>query len=1102
MRVDSCVRFPLAALSIAAFLASPGALHAQVAISEVLASNRAINFDEDGDSSDWVELENLGAEAVNLEGYAISDDSSDPRRWVFPAVTIDPGERILVWCSGKDSFVPSVESITADDSPVQLEPTILTEEADYHYIYGDVEAADLAFPAGWTELDFDDAAWDVGKPGFGFGDDDDRTVLPEDIGAVLLRTRVEIEDPAALPPLFLETFVDDGFLCYVNGQLVVVANVEIDEEEPHFGTLARRSREARDPWRFDFAPAREHFRPGTNLIAFALFNARTSSGDLSLRPTIGTAPPSLHTNFEIARAGETVILTNPNEETVDVVAMDEQVQDRSYGRPVGGDGQFYYLLEPTPLAPNETVWSDTPIPQEPQFSPPGGKFDEREVIIEIDAGFPFAAEIRFTTDGSRPRATSQRYEEPVRLTSSRVIRAQAFHEGAAVSRVATHSYFLRATRFDHPIMSIAMQPGDFSNVHNNSGGRGRPSERPGHVEIFDRAGRRQIGTGMGLRLHGGAGRGGDINIKKAYKMYFRRIYGVGKLNYPLIPDSGLEEFDKLVLRSNFNDGFRTGQQASLIRDELIRDVHGDMGHPNSQGAWYNLFVNGQYRGLYNVVERMDHVFFEDHFPELDNEWEVIKTGEDILDGPRPNRSWSEMKAFFNTADMRDPDVFARAGEIVDIANYTDYMLLNIWAQNHDWPHNNWYAGRASTPDGKWIFMSWDAEFGVGRIPGGYTSNTFTHALGRSDVPLGLILSRLVRNESYQRYLLARLDELLDTALSPENVLDRLHKLTTDVRLDIAEEALLPAPSGRFPLTTWENNIRQMESFARNRPTAVRQHVFAYSGIKIPRATRVVPRRGTHRGDLTVEITSPSLDDTTEVFFNGLPSPEIISVARGKAVVAVPYDLRIEGQPTILVLTAEEREGIPARRLLTVIFPRPELDTLSVIEGAAKGGDTVFIVGEDFAERVRVEFDGVPAPSAEVVDEERTTVRAITPPGRGVVGVRVINLGPPGELESENELEFTYLPPEGAVFTRGDADGNGRLNVSDGVRILRFLFAGAGDVDCAAALDTDASGEIGLDDAVSFLNYLFRDGAPPADPFPECGEDPSVNGLPCEDGGAC
>jgi hypothetical protein len=77
----------------------------QVVINEVLASNTTINEDEDGTYQDWVELYNLGAAAVNLNGYGLTDDATLPHKWTFPNVSIGAGQYLLVWCDDKNRAV-------------------------------------------------------------------------------------------------------------------------------------------------------------------------------------------------------------------------------------------------------------------------------------------------------------------------------------------------------------------------------------------------------------------------------------------------------------------------------------------------------------------------------------------------------------------------------------------------------------------------------------------------------------------------------------------------------------------------------------------------------------------------------------------------------------------------------------------------------------------------------------------------------------------------------------------------------------------------------------------------------------------------------------
>lgn len=69
-----------------------------LAINEFMASNESAVLDEAGNSSDWVEVHNLGGDEVDLSGFHLSDDLDEPTKWAFPEGTVlAPGGFLLVW---------------------------------------------------------------------------------------------------------------------------------------------------------------------------------------------------------------------------------------------------------------------------------------------------------------------------------------------------------------------------------------------------------------------------------------------------------------------------------------------------------------------------------------------------------------------------------------------------------------------------------------------------------------------------------------------------------------------------------------------------------------------------------------------------------------------------------------------------------------------------------------------------------------------------------------------------------------------------------------------------------------------------------------------
>ena len=131
--------------------------------------------------------------------------------------------------------------------------------------------------------------------------------------------------------------------------------------------------------------------------------------------------------------------------------------------------------------------------------------------------------------------------------------------------------------------------------------------------------------------------------------------------------------------------------------------------------------------------------------------------------------------------------------------------------------------------------------------------------------------------------------------------------------------------------------------------------------------------------------------------------------------------------------------------------------------------------------------------------------------RGIATLRFDELSPaPGRIPVTNQVTIqgsSVLPcnkdhaalemifsDRHARFRRGDANGDGRINVSDGISILSALIENAGDA-CLASRDVNADGKIDLTDAIHLLSYLFQGGVAPEEPFGPCSPHPS-DGLGC------
>lgn len=101
------------------------------------------------------------------------------------------------------------------------------------------------------------------------------------------------------------------------------------------------------------------------------------------------------------------------------------------------------------------------------------------------------------------------------------------------------------------------------------------------------------------------------------------------------------------------------------------------------------------------------------------------------------------------------------------------------------------------------------------------------------------------------------------------------------------------------------------------------------------------------------------------------------------------------------------------------------------------------------------------------------------------------------------LELPPLTPSGPNFRRGDANGDGAIDIGDAIFILSALFTfGAPSPGCLDAADANDDGSIDIGDAIAILFNLFGGGPPLAAPHFICGPDPTGDPIGCADPPTC
>jgi hypothetical protein len=106
--------FEILLLSVCMGLAAlPLRAEGSPALTEIMGSNSTI-VDEDGDTSDWIEIYNGTDKKINLKGYGLSDKRDDLGRWLFPECEMVPGGYLVIYASGKNKIDGAAHQLHAN----------------------------------------------------------------------------------------------------------------------------------------------------------------------------------------------------------------------------------------------------------------------------------------------------------------------------------------------------------------------------------------------------------------------------------------------------------------------------------------------------------------------------------------------------------------------------------------------------------------------------------------------------------------------------------------------------------------------------------------------------------------------------------------------------------------------------------------------------------------------------------------------------------------------------------------------------------------------------------------------------------------------------
>lgn len=539
-------------------------------------------------------------------------------------------------------------------------------------------------------------------------------------------------------------------------------------------------------------------------------------------------------NFKLNYDGGTIYLSDDN----GIVLQQEYpkaIGRTSYARLQDGSEEWGVTYTPTPGGTNNRSKFATEQVAAPVFSRDGGLFKESAVKVTVSA--PNDVTVYVTYDGSVP--TKDRYDykkagnSELTVNSTTSMRARAYKDGCIPSEVVTRTY-IKDEGFTLPIISVN---GDYEDIYgwdhgimyssgwNGEAPNGRPGngqysrknynmdwDRPVNFEYITADGEYALSQEVDMSMCGGWSR---AYTPHSFKLKAAKYHmGKGSLDYPFFAAKPYLKHKALQIRQGGNDNYSRIKDAALQQVVLRSGLYIDA----QEVQPVHVFINGGYHGTLNMREPNNKHFAYSNYGIDTDDMDQFEMSPDSGYVQKAGTEEAFLRWYELSEQAEDPEVYEEIAQMVDIDEYVNYMAVQFYLANKDWPQNN-VKGFRDRKDGKFHFVLFDldqafdlADAGVFTTFAGKKNYTFNELLGmdgygnyiggmriKEEIKMVTIFLNMLNNDTFRKRFIDTFCIVGGSVFEPS----RVKEVVNDVR-DVMVKAR-NAMNSEFRSYTYDQN---------------------------------------------------------------------------------------------------------------------------------------------------------------------------------------------------------------------------------------------------------------------------------------------------------
>lgn len=481
----------------------------------------------------------------------------------------------------------------------------------------------------------------------------------------------------------------------------------------------------------------------------------------------------------------------------------------------------------------------------------------------------------FETDGSEATINSKPFKDSLLLKSSAIIRFGVKFDNRIIYKKT--NFYLIDFESTFPILSISTPP---KNLYNSRSGiyvKGpnawqdssgywinanytKKWEKKSNINYITSDGEEVINQNAGLRIFGGMSR---HRKEKSLRIIARNEYGKSRFKYSFFKNRSNNKYKHLIIRNSSSDAYHT-----RFRDVLSTQLSKNLDIDIQEFQPVNLFVNGEFWGVYNLRERIGQHYLKYNFGAEIEESNLLQGLYTADHGS--NESYKKLLSFIKKNNLKNEKNLDSLNSMMDIRNFINYQVAQIYLSNKDYMGNIRFWQPKNGGKFRWIMYDTDLGFG-------YSNNANVNFLKMRLSPYQttwhnrqwstLILRKLLNNKDLKNEFINQICYSLSTVFEPKNINRLIDSLRTLYKPELMRHFRLV----RGDSLNWEKSINKIRDFSKVRPDVLLKNTQNQFNLD-DKFVLNISIDSLHNGNVLINGNNYLKNKFSGVFFKSIPIP--------------------------------------------------------------------------------------------------------------------------------------------------------------------------------------------------------------------------------------